>query len=99
MNLWFYLLVSGVNQGNERGKRVQNFLVLPQGFRSFLTVFLQARWCNLVCVECLQMIKPMVVVFLPLEVDATLGDDVGFGNTYSFRVVKCLQGYPKTTNY
>ena len=45
------------------------------------------------------MIKPMVLVFLPLEVDATLGDDVGFGNTYSFRVVKCLQGYPKTKNY
>ena len=41
----------------------------------------------------------MVVVFLPLEVDATLGDDIVFGNTYSFRVVKCLQGYSKTTNY
>ena len=45
------------------------------------------------------MIKPMMVGFLLLEVDATLGDDVEFGNTYSFRVVKCVQGYPKTTNY
>ena len=31
--------VSGVNQGDERGSWVQVFLVLPQGFRNFLSVF------------------------------------------------------------
>ena len=67
MNLRFYLLVSGVNQENERGRSAQNFLVLPQGFRSFFTVFSRARWRNLVRLECLQMIKPMVVVFCSVE--------------------------------
>ena len=47
----------------ERGKWVQNFLVLPQGFRSFHTVFLQARWRNLVRVERLWISKPIVVDF------------------------------------
>ena len=31
MNQRFYFFVSGVNQGNEEGRRVQDFLVLPQG--------------------------------------------------------------------
>ena len=71
VNQRFYLFVSGVNQGNEEGRWVQDFLVLPQGFGSFPSVFLRARWRNLVRVECLLMIKPMVV---DLEVDATLVD-------------------------
>ena len=32
---------------------------------------------DLVRMECLEMIKPMVVVFVLLEVDVTLGDDCG----------------------
>ena len=31
--------VSGVNQGNEGGWLVEDFLVLPQGFRNFPSVF------------------------------------------------------------
>ena len=39
MNLRFYLFVSGVNQVNEEGRLVQDFLVLPQGLGSFPSVF------------------------------------------------------------
>ena len=53
MNQRFYFFVSGVNQGNEEGRCVQDFLVLPQRFGSFPSVFLLARWRNLVRVECL----------------------------------------------
>ena len=45
--------------------------MLLQGCGSFPSVFLRARWPNLVRVECFKMIKPMVV---DLDVDATLGD-------------------------
>ena len=31
--------VSGVNQGNEGQRRVEDFLVLPQEFRNFPSVF------------------------------------------------------------
>ena len=37
------------------------FLVLLQGFGSLPSVFSRARWCNLVRLKCLYMIKPMVV--------------------------------------
>ena len=36
--------VSGVNQGNRRERRDEDFLVLPQGFGNFLSVFSRARW-------------------------------------------------------
>ena len=35
--------VSGVNQGNEQGRRVKDFLVLPQEFGNFPSAFSQAR--------------------------------------------------------
>ena len=45
------------------------------------------------------MIKPMVVGFVLLGVDATLSDECGILKyLHSFREVKCLQGYPKTVN-
>ena len=50
----------------------------------------------LVYVECLEMIKPMVVVFALLEFDATLVMGVEFENLHSFWGIKCLQGYSKT---
>ena len=50
-----YLFVSGVNQGIEGGKWVQNFLVLPQGFGSFPEVFSPSKQPNLVLGECLQI--------------------------------------------
>ena len=53
MNIRFYLFVSGVNQENEEARRVQYFLVLPQGFESFHSIFSRARWRNLVRKECL----------------------------------------------
>ena len=40
------------------------------------------------------MIKPMKVIFVLLEFDATLGE--GFENLRSFWEIKCLQGYSKT---
>ena len=46
-------LFSGVKQGNERERLVQNFLVLTQGFRSFPTVFSRAKWRNFALMECL----------------------------------------------
>ena len=39
---------------------VQYFFVLPQDFESFPSGLPRAGWCDLVCVECLQIIKPMV---------------------------------------
>ena len=48
---------------NKEGRYVQDFLLLPQGFGSFPSDLTRARWCNLVCVACLYMIKPMVVSF------------------------------------
>ena len=53
MNEIVYLFVSGVNQGNGEERLVQDFLVLPQGFGSFPSVFLRTRWRNLVRVESL----------------------------------------------
>ena len=54
----FLTLIKGMREGGE-----PNISVLPQGFGSLPAVFAQTRWCNLVHVECLQMIKPMVVRF------------------------------------
>ena len=61
--------------------------MLPQGF---LSVFSRARWGNLVRVQCLQMIKPMVVDF---EVDTTLGD--GF-HYYCFFYSQIELGFSKS---
>ena len=36
--------VSGVNQGNEGGRWVKDFLILSQGFRNFPSVFWRERW-------------------------------------------------------
>ena len=43
-NLRLDLFVSDVNQMNDEGNQVQNFFVLPQGFRSFPSVFPRATW-------------------------------------------------------
>ena len=66
-DLRFHLFASDVNQGNEGGRIVQDSLLLPQECGSFPAVALRARWYNLVRVECLSMIKPMVVVFVLVE--------------------------------
>ena len=96
MNLRPYLLVSGVHQENERARQVQDFFVLPQGFRSFLTVFSQARWRNLERIEC-RWLTQWWLVFVLLEVDATLGDECEiWEHLHSYRDVKCLQDYSKT---
>ena len=51
------------------------FCVTPaRGMEVSPIVFLQERWCNLVRIDCLQMIKPLVVGFVLSEVDVTLGD-------------------------
>ena len=43
------------------------------------------------------MIRPILVVFILLEVDVTLGDGCGIRERWhSFREVKCLQGCSKT---
>ena len=42
---------SGVDQGNEERRCMQDFLLLPQEFESFPSDLLQARWPNLVYVE------------------------------------------------
>ena len=55
--------------------------MLPQVCGSFPSVIPRARWCNLVRVECLQMIKKIVVAFILLEVDVTLGGGCGVGDT------------------
>ena len=48
--------------------------MLLQVCKSFPSVVSRARRSDLVHVECLQMIKAMVVVSVPLEVDVILGD-------------------------
>ena len=65
----------------------------------------KARWHNLVCVcvcVCVCMcfvcrwLSQWWLVFVLLEVDATLGDGCGIlESLHSFREVKCLQGYSK----
>ena len=59
----FFLLFLVLIRWNKEGRYVQDFLLLPQGFGSFPSDLPRARWCNLVCVACLYMIKPMVVSF------------------------------------
>ena len=43
--------------------RFHFFILLPQGFKSFPSDLLRMRWCNLVYMECLWMIKLMMVGF------------------------------------
>ena len=52
---------------NEEGRRVQDFLLLPQVCESFYSHLPQERWHNLVYVEFLLMIKPMVVGFCSIR--------------------------------
>ena len=58
---------------NEEERWVQDFLLVPQGFKRFLSDLLQVRWRNLV------FLSPWCLVFLLLWIDATLG--VGFEKT------------------
>ena len=60
---FFYLFFLVLIRLNKERKWVQDFLLLPQGFESFRSDLSQTRWSNLVRVECLQMIKLMVVGF------------------------------------
>ena len=53
VRLRFCLLFLVLIRWNKEGRWVQDFLVLPQGFRRFPSIFSQARWCNLVYVKCL----------------------------------------------
>ena len=46
-------VVSGVNQGNKGETLFQDFLVLPEGCKSFSSVVSRASGCNLMRVECL----------------------------------------------
>ena len=43
------------------GGLVLDYLVIPQGFESFPSDLSQVGWHNLVYLECLHMVKPMVV--------------------------------------
>ena len=96
-DLRFHLFVSGVNQRNESGRWVQDFFVSPRGSGSFSSVVSPARWCHLVRVEYLYMIKPMVAVFVLLEVDVILGNGCGiWEHWHGFREVKCLHACSKT---
>ena len=62
-------------------REVRDFLLSPQGCKSFHSDLPRVRWHNLVCVEYLSMMKSMVIGFCFLRVDATLRDGVGFDNT------------------
>ena len=62
-------------------REVRDFLLSPQGCKSFHSDLPRVRWHNLVCVEYLSMMKSMVIGFCFLRVDATLSDGVGFDNT------------------
>ena len=86
VNLRFYPFVSIVNQGNEERRWVQDFLVLPQGFGSFPSVFSRARWRNLVRVECLNIINPMMV-------DANFGDGFYYCFFYSQKELGITKSY------
>ena len=47
----------------EGGEKFQNFLVLPQDFGSFPQSFGERGGAILMLVECLKMIKPIVISF------------------------------------
>ena len=89
---------SGVKQGNERGRLVQNFLVLTQGFGSFPTVFSQGKWRNFARVECLWMNGCWFLFCCKLMLLWLMG--FGFENTDTFsriwnvaRVIPRLYGW------
>ena len=44
-------------------RSVNDCIVLPQGNENFPSDLSQAGWNNLLCVKCLQMVKPIVVGF------------------------------------
>ena len=69
----------------------------PRDMGASPSVFSRAGLRNIVPVECLQMIKPIVTGFVLLEVDATLDDECGISeHSQSFREMKCYQGCSKT---
>ena len=53
------------------------FPCITSGDWELLQSLFASKVVYLVCVECLQMINPMTVVFVLLEFDATLGDGCG----------------------
>ena len=89
--------VSDVIQKNDGGREMSSrFPCLTPGDWELLHSLFASELVYLVYVECLEMIKPMVVVFVLLEFDATLVIGVEFENLRSFWGIKCLQGYSKT---
>ena len=61
VNLRFYLFASGVIQvERERGDESKISFFYPRGFPSDLP---RARWTSLECLQCLEMINPMVIDF------------------------------------
>ena len=62
-NRWVLLFVHRVAERNEEAgwmrKVSRRIAFVTQGFESFHSHRSRAGWCNLVCVECLYMIKPM----------------------------------------
>ena len=80
-----HLFVCGVNQRNEGGRQVQDSLMLLQEWISFPSVVPRARWCNLVRVERLWMIKWMAVVSVLVVIDVTLGGSCGISENWQFQ--------------
>ena len=62
-----------LSRWNKDGRWVQDILLLPQGFESFLSDLPQVRLHNLVCVKCLVMIKAVVVGFCCIGVSCYSG--------------------------
>ena len=75
-------------------ERMQDFLVLSQGFGSSPSAFSRARWRKLVRAECLRMIVGGWFLFyrklMLLWVTGMIWEHL-----HSFREVKCLQGCSK----
>ena len=58
-------------RSNEEGKWVQDFLLLSQSIKVGPSKLPWARWGILKCVECLQMIKSLVLGLCSIDCDAT----------------------------
>ena len=57
---WFFCFLCFIRL-NEEGMWVQDILLLPQEFESIHHTYYEQKWCNLMCADCLYMIKPAVV--------------------------------------
>ena len=80
---------------NENRRWVQDSLLTPQRFESFHSDLLQARWHTIVCVECLWMIKLIVVGFCFIGV-WSYSDECGIWyHLYSFREVNGSRVIPR----